>query len=45
MLMVGGFGQYLEGRYSDRADPVRVWVVLAATSIPMAVLSTRPHKM
>ena len=38
VLMVGGFGQYFAGHYSDRANPVRVYVALAATSIPMAVL-------
>lgn len=38
VFVVGGFGQYLAGRFADRASPLSLYVVLVAASVPMALL-------
>jgi MFS family permease len=38
VFVIGGIGQFLAGRFADRASAVRLYVALVATSVPMALL-------
>ncbi len=38
VFLVGGLGQFLAGRFADRASAVRLYVCLVAISVPMALL-------
>lgn len=38
VFVLGGIGQFMAGRFADRASPLNLYVGLVATSVPLALL-------